>query len=247
MQTDKPIWSRKGLLKGSNYFINENFSEETESKRRQLYPILKVARYLPEYKDKVFIQVDRLVLNGQSYTVDKLDRLPSKIQPAKLATQENDTMIKFFRKASPLSNFHPSPIKIDGMNYNCVEQYYQSCKATAFNDDVSASQIMAASEPHTCYSVGQSIKDFKEEIWRQSCDKVMERGLLAKFSSSQKLKSCLLQTEDKILAECNGRDEYWGVGLYSNNKLSDNPDTWKGQNKLGTLLMKVRSTLHSQS
>ena len=240
------IWSRKRLLKGSSVYITENFSEDTERKRRQLYPIVKEARSRQEYREKVSLQVDRLILNGQSFTVDNLEKLPDDLQPTKLATQETEKLVKFFRRASPLSNFHPSPIQIDGVKYSCVEQFYQSCKARAFSDDVSEAQIMATNDPHRCYIIGQNIKGFKEDTWRQSCDAMMEKGLIAKFSSSERLKSILLNTQNKTIVECNGRDTYWGIGLYSSNKLSDNPEAWKGQNKLGTLLMKVRSDLSPQ-
>ncbi len=71
------IWARKGALRGTHFYINEDYSDVTENKRRQLYPILKAAKNNPWYRDDVFINVDRLVLQGRSYTVDQMTELPS--------------------------------------------------------------------------------------------------------------------------------------------------------------------------
>ena len=61
------VWARKRELKGSNIFINEDFSIQTEKRRRQLYPSLKAA-----IKDgcKSYLKGDKLVISGQTFCAD---------------------------------------------------------------------------------------------------------------------------------------------------------------------------------
>ena len=68
------------------------------------------------------------------------------------------------------------------------------------------------------------------------CGDVMPRGLQAKFSQ-ERMKKLLMDTGTKLIAECNGKDEYWGTGYYMDNPLSNNKDTWPVRNRLGSLLM----------
>ena len=148
------IWARKGALRGSPFFINEDFSDITESKRRQLYPILKAAKNNPWYRDNTFINVDKLVLRGRTYTVDQLKDLPGDVNPAQIATEFRPDMVKFFRKESPLSNFHQCPIKVDNRNYFCTEQFYQYKKCEFFGDDEAGAKVMSATTAFKCYQAG---------------------------------------------------------------------------------------------
>ncbi len=101
---------------------------------------------------------------------------------------------------------------------------------------------MAATTAFKCYQIGSSVKNYDRTQWRSQCDAVMKKALDEKFKKTD-MKQFLLSTEDKVIAECNGKDSYWGIGCYSNNPLSNSKDTWRGQNKLGTLLMQVREEI----
>ena len=61
------VWASKKELKGTRMFLNEDYCIQTEKLRRQLYPCLKSA-----LKDgaKCYMNSDRLVINGRSYTVE---------------------------------------------------------------------------------------------------------------------------------------------------------------------------------
>ncbi len=109
------ILSCASRLKGSKYFINEDYATQTEKKRCTLYPIVKAARQLPQYKDKVRLHIDKLRVDGRTYTVENMLDLPA------LATKVDERLVRFFGKASPLSNFRPSKIKINGALYSCNE------------------------------------------------------------------------------------------------------------------------------
>ncbi len=84
---------------------------------KTLYPVLKAARNKAIYKDKVTIHVDRLVLNGKTYTINKMDTLLADLNPGHLATNGSvPGLLRFFGRVRHFNIFHPSPFTIDGMH-----------------------------------------------------------------------------------------------------------------------------------
>ncbi len=165
-------------LRDTGVYINEDFSSETKTNRKALYPVLKAARDKAIYKDKVSIHVDRLVLNGKTYTINNLDTHPADLNPGHLATNDSvPGLIRFFGSASHFNNFHPSPFTIDGIRYINNEQYHQSMKSEEFCDDANAAEIMSSSDPLKMYILGNKVKNFNENTWLQKCDDIMLKGL----------------------------------------------------------------------
>lgn len=80
--------------------------------------------------------------------------------------------------------------------------------------------------------MAQSIGVTKRPDWDTVKDQVMYEIVLAKFQQHDDLRATLLATGDEIIAETSPYDNYWGLG-------SDGT----GQNKLGRILMQVRSLL----
>ena len=72
-------------------------------------------------------------------------------------------------------------------------------------------------------------------------EKIMP-GLVSKFSQNQLLKDFLLSTGDTLLAEAS-HDKIWGAGKSLKENDLWNPDKWSGKNRLGEMLMKVRTEL----
>ena len=54
------------------------------------------------------------------------------------------------------------------------------------------------------------------------------------------LMDLLLDTKDAILAEASPQDKIWGIGLEENDPNSKDPESWRGQNLLGKILMQLR-------
>ncbi len=131
-------------LRGTGVYINEHYSSETKTNRNALHPMLKAAHNKAIYKDKVSIHVNRLVLNGKTYTINNLDTLPADLNPGHLATNDSvPGLIRFFGRASHFSNFYPSIVIIDGVRYINNEQYYQSMKSEEFCDDSNAAETLS--------------------------------------------------------------------------------------------------------
>lgn len=125
-----------------------------------------------------------------------------------------------------LSNFYNSPITIAGINFPTVEHAFQAMKTI----DVAERQLIAAAPtPGKAKRLGRTVH--LREDWEEAKESVMYICLKAKFSIPE-LREKLLATEDAYLIEGNWwGDTYWGVcnGI--------------GQNKLGQLLMRLRTEL----
>jgi ribA/ribD-fused uncharacterized protein len=54
-----------------------------------------------------------------------------------------------------------------------------------------------------------------------------------------------LATKDRVLAEANPRDSYWGIGTSADTAPAQK-GTWKGQNWMGKMLMELRTELRGE-
>lgn len=142
-----------------------------------------------------------------------------------------------------LSQWYMAPMVIDGIYYNCMEQYLMAEKARTFDDEETLDNIMSEHNQMTIKKLGRQVRDYDDAIW--SCDRqdFSVRGNLYKFAQNPKLKDFLLSTKDKILVEASPKDSIWGIGLNEEAPDATNPSKWKGQNLLGFALMEVRDRL----
>ena len=67
--------------------------------------------------------------------------------------------------------------------------------------------------------------------------------LLFQFTTHLSLRRYLLKTHPNIPVYCYPTSTFWGVGLSKEKKEGLDPTKWKGQNKLGYLLAKVRDEM----
>lgn len=128
-----------------------------------------------------------------------------------------------------LSNFYYAPITYNGVKYNSSEVAYQASKA---DNEIDRRKFICLTSPEA-KRLGRKIK--LRPDWDDVKDTIMYDVCLLKFTTHPDLKEKLLSTGDAELIEGNWwGDTYWGVcnGV--------------GQNKLGKILMKIRSELRSQ-
>jgi ribA/ribD-fused uncharacterized protein len=140
--------------------------------------------------------------------------------------------IKFYSQRGPygcFSNFSNHNVIIDGKNWKTTEHYYQAQKfaRTHHEDD-----IRSLSTPKLAATAGRDRNKPLREDWELVKESIMYKALKAKFTQHEELKNTLLGTKDTKLIENSPVDYYWGCG--SNNT---------GQNRLGILLMRLRSEL----
>ncbi|EJH4942517.1 NADAR family protein [Listeria monocytogenes] len=135
--------------------------------------------------------------------------------------------------------------KVDGVEYNCAEQFMMAEKAKLFNDMEMREKILAAKHPKQAKDFGRLIRGFQEDIWLKNRFNIVMRANQAKFSQNEELKKFLMQTKKRILVEASPVDKIWGIGMAADNKNVENPLYWKGLNLLGFALMAVRDKLEN--
>ena len=74
----------------------------------------------------------------------------------------------------------------------------------------------------------------------------MKTVLRAKFTQNLEVRKKLLDTGDKLIANADSRDKYWGIGTSANTSMATDPKKWKGENKLGKMLEELRATIKAE-
>lgn len=150
----------------------------------------------------------------------------------------------------PFSQWDPSNFELDGIEYNCAEQYMMASKARLFDDEQTLDEIMDAEDPDTQKKLGRLVSGFDKDIWEEEedngyprCWNIVWRGNMAKFSQNPHLLQDLLATKDTLLVEASPYDVIWGVGLRESDPRIRNQENWRGTNWLGEVLTVVRSFL----
>jgi ribA/ribD-fused uncharacterized protein len=136
-----------------------------------------------------------------------------------------------------LGNWYPSPFTVDNKNFLNSEHYFMWKKVMLFEPTREA-EILAAVDPKTMKAVGQSVKNYNDEIWSEKRYEVMKEALFHKFSQNPKLLKSLMWTGEAQLVEASPVDRIWGIGITVVEALMDKP--WRGQNLLGKALMETR-------
>lgn len=128
-----------------------------------------------------------------------------------------------------LSNFHPAPMRIDGIDFPTVEHAFQAAKTA---DRETKKKIAEKDTPGKAKRAGGRrgiIKDFDPD-WEAKKVQIMEDLCRRKFENPE-LRAQLDATKGHELQEGNTwNDTFWGVSL----------KTGKGRNELGKILMKIR-------
>ena len=143
----------------------------------------------------------------------------------------------------PFSQWHRANFTIDGVTYNCAEQYMMHQKALLFGDEEVAELIMKETNPSEQKKYGRMIKNFDKAVWDKNCLAIVYEGNLAKFKQNEDLKEEMLSTGDKIFVEASPYDNIWGIGLGEDAEGIENPSFWLGLNLLGQALTLVKNEL----
>ena len=217
----------------SQYFFNQKYEISP-------YQIYKIIDLIDENKVKIQdieTGFTRIVYNYRLYGDPKINLL--KARKIKL----NNLFMKNWEKYKIdleykngwvynwFSNMIEVNIEIDGVLYRSVENYYQSQKVLNEDDK----KIIMLLRPHRCK---RQVKfyDIRND-WNSIKDEVMKKALEAKFSIPEWKEKLLNTKNEKIIEWNNWNDKYWGVSIFDN----------LGHNKLGLMLMEIRTNLRTKS
>ena len=141
------------------------------------------------------------------------------------------------------SQWFPSNFEVDGIMYNCAEQYMMAEKARVFEDEEIRAKILAASDPKIIKALGREVKNFSVKKWAPVSKEIVVKGNMHKFAQNIELFQFLHGTGNRILVEASPYDTIWGIGMQESDEGILNPHNWKGYNQLGFALMEVRDAL----
>mmetsp|Transcript_3962 Transcript_3962/g.9357 ORF Transcript_3962/g.9357 Transcript_3962/m.9357 type:complete len:226 (+) Transcript_3962:99-776(+) len=173
------------------------------------------------------------------------------VQPTQMVKTDGkdvvmDENLVLFHKGWP-SQWHMSDFEDEeGKRFNCCEQYMMFHKARLMGDMDTAQDVMKTANPAQQKRLGRLVANFDADLWDKACDEVVYRGNLFKFAQNAELRAELLATGHRTLAEASPYDKIWGIGLAAENWSAWNPKLWKGANRLGKALMRVRAELIAQ-
>jgi ribA/ribD-fused uncharacterized protein len=131
------------------------------------------------------------------------------------------------------SNFSQHAFELDGAWWPTSEHYFQVQK---FAGTPYAEQIRQARTALTAAKKGRQRSYPLRSDWEQVKDQVIFQGVLRKFEMHGDIRSILLETGEERLIENAPKVYYWGCGADGS-----------GQNKLGKLLMSIRSLFRNPS
>ncbi len=141
------------------------------------------------------------------------------------------------------SQWCPSNFTIDGVTYNCCEQYMMAKKALMFNDFDAYREIMLEESPALQKAIGRTVRGFNVPKWEMYCRDIVFDANLAKFTQNPKMLEELFATGELEIVEASPEDKIWGIGLKETNPLAWNKETWQGTNWLGEAIMEVRQAI----
>jgi hypothetical protein len=193
-------------------------------------------------REDVYISVDRLFYKRRMFTVNNIHMIESPYKPEELAQKEIDGTLYFYSAGSPMSNHFSCNFVVDGIAFNCLEQFMMAKKSKMADDRDAYNRIMGSDDPVEQMRIAKNMTTLDEGDWERRCFELMRPGVYAKFAQNTFLKNKLLSTRSLVLAEASGSDLWWGIGI----KLDDSDlgkKRWRGQNRLGDLLMETRDEL----
>jgi ribA/ribD-fused uncharacterized protein len=194
-----------------------------------------------------------LTLTAEDYVREcaRLEALPeegimNKRDRAKIIEAEKDDVVTkgnvtLFWGGWP-SQWYPSDFEVDGVVYNCAEQYMMAEKARFFGDETTRAKILRTKWPKAQKELGR-----KAGPWNKTWDEpkgsraVVLRGTIAKFQQNPDLRAKLLATGDTLIGEASPYDPIWGIGFASSDPRAWDPRKWTGKNWLGEALMTTRA------
>lgn len=155
-------------------------------------------------------------------------------------------MTFFFGEESPFSQWHRSAFVVEGIAFNCAEQFMMHGKATLFGDAEIAAQTLAATHPREHKALGRKVRGFDDAVWKRERERIVLAGNRAKFTQNAELRAALLATRGTELVEASPYDRIWGIGLAATDPLARDRSAWRGQNLLGKILTALREELSGQ-
>lgn len=131
------------------------------------------------------------------------------------------------------SNHAAFPVVLQGKTWLTTEHYFQAQK---FPGTEHEETIRLEPSPMIAARLGRDRTQPLRPDWESVKEDLMREALYAKFTQHPSLRSLLLSTGDATLVEHTSNDAYWG-----------DAGDGTGKNRLGLLLMELRTRLRQET
>jgi len=147
-------------------------------------------------------------------------------------------------KEDILSNFYPCNISIFGIQAKSAEHAYQYSKAVRRDDIDVANKIKDAPNASTAKYQTRYLKP--SATWKDEREEVMTQVLTEKAKQVPEFRDALIKTGEQTLVEAVRNEMYWASGLNKDDTLLTKKHFWMGKNRMGALLLSLRSKLQNE-
>lgn len=137
-----------------------------------------------------------------------------------------EEIIRFRDACAFLANDFPAEVCFEGIRYPCAASAFLASKCGDAADRLRISR-MRPDKAAQKYSALQG-----DALWQENQTAIMENIVRLKFSQNPELAQKLCETGGRRLLN-GSNNSFWGI----------NPVTWKGENRLGIILMNLRKEL----
>jgi len=221
-------------LKGTDVYVNENYSEQTLRQRQSLIPLLSEMKKIDP---KAHLIGAKLVSKGRQFSVNNANELP--IIPHNVSTITKSNVTLFSGRFSQLSNLYPIQLEIDDRTWSSVEHYYQFSKAMDANNQQAAHAILVTTDPVEAMAIGRHVTASAQ--WNQvTGPEKMKKAQLIKFKIPAMALS--LKNTGLFIGEAT-RNPLWGIGKTLSENSAFESRSWSGANTTGQILKEVRKIL----
>ena len=236
--------NRKNLPQ--DVYVNEELPDEWKDRRRILRPLYNAAVKNTDLKGKVKWSKDKLIVDGKvvmAAPINNIADMSKHIDIAGTCEKKSTEVILFQGIHSVYSNLHPVSFKVDNCTYNSAEQFYQASKAACFNDDVSHRKIMITKNPYKIKRLGNRVKGYADQQWKQKMRECMYTCVKAKFAQNPALTDLLKSTGSVKIVEAT-LDTTWGCGtVLKTMDILKHPEHWQNPGLMCEILCRIRSEL----
>lgn len=122
------------------------------------------------------------------------------------------------------------------MSFVHNEQFMMAGKSTIFGDFETLPRIMQQTDPQRVKDLGKEVAGFEQETWDSSNVLLVAIGAYYKFTQHDDLFEFMVEHQGLRFVEGSPKDKLWGVKMRWDDPKIENPDNWRGQNRLGQSL-----------
>lgn len=226
----------------SYIWINE---DHPDAYRRRKIMLRELSKHINKLKDhSATLESGGIRVDGQFYNYDQFDDLPENCKPRDVQVITNKHNCTLFAgEWAFLSNMYSTTVVYENTKFTSAEQCYQFNKAPAHGEFDKAHRIIITNDPFKCKKIGGSITDNQE--WLGARENVLTEIVKFKFAQNSELLEQLLATGDSTLQEAT-LGGVWGINTGLRSKAACQ-NTGTGENKLGKILMSVRTEFANET